>query len=126
MLPRLLFRPWCHNDSDPPRPGRVPYRYAGRRQEDGPIDGETTVTDDRVQDKPARTLKVYPRIADIDAAAWDACANPAPAASNPFVTHAFLKALEDAGTTGEHAGWIPQHLILEDGHGGIAGAMPLY
>ncbi len=84
------------------------------------------MTDDRVQDKPARTLKVYPRIADIDAAAWDACANPAPAASNPFVTHAFLKALEDAGTTGEHAGWIPQHLILEDGHGGIAGAMPLY
>ena len=43
-------------------------------------------------------VTVHPRIAEIDAAAWDACAVPDAATLNPFVTHAFLKALEDAGS----------------------------
>lgn len=71
-------------------------------------------------------VRVHRRIADIGAAAWDICANPDPAVYNPFVSHAFLKALEEAGTVGPRAGWIPQHLVLEDGQGGIAAAMPLY
>ena len=37
-------------------------------------------------------------MADIPAAAWDACANPDAATFNPFIAHDFLKALEDAGT----------------------------
>ena len=48
--------------------------------------------------KPQHCVEVVPRIADIPAAAWDACANPDPAVLNPFISHGFLKALEDAGT----------------------------
>jgi uncharacterized protein len=75
---------------------------------------------------PSAIVKVLPRIAEANAAAWDACANPDPSRYNPFVSHAFLKALEDAGTVGEKTGWHPQHLILEDESGAIAGCMPLY
>ena len=38
-------------------------------------------------------VEVVPQIADIPAETWDACANPDPAIYNPFLAHAFLKAL---------------------------------
>jgi hypothetical protein len=80
----------------------------------------------RMGDAGTHVARTYPRIADIDAAAWDACANPDQATYNPFLSHGFLKALEEAGTTGPRAGWMPQHLVLEDAQGGIAAVMPLY
>ena len=58
-------------------------------------------------------VEVQPRIADISGAAWDACANPDATRFDPFVTHAFLKALEDAGTVGGRTGWSPRHLVLK-------------
>ena len=67
-----------------------------------------------------------PRIADVAAAAWDACANPDPALFNPFLAHAFLAALEDAGTVGGRTGWTPRHLVLKDDCGGVAGCAPAY
>lgn len=70
-------------------------------------------------------IEVVARIADIDAAAWDALAKPDAARSNPFVAHAFLKALEDAGTVGDGTGWHPRHIALHDG-GRITGVMPAY
>ena len=51
-------------------------------------------------DADSTTAKVISRIGDIDAQEWDVCANGDPARFNPFVAHAFLKALEDAGTIG--------------------------
>jgi predicted N-acyltransferase len=57
--------------------------------------------------------EVQPRIADISGEAWDACANPDPARFDPFVSHAFLKALEEAGTVGGRTGWTPRHLVLK-------------
>lgn len=57
---------------------------------------------------------------------WDACANPDPATYNPFISYAFLNALEEAGTVGEGTGWIPHHLVLEDPEDGVLGVMPLY
>ena len=66
------------------------------------------------------------RIGDVPAGEWDACANPDPASFNPFVAHAFLKALEDAGTVGGRTGWTPRHLVLRDGSGAIAGCAPCY
>jgi predicted N-acyltransferase len=72
------------------------------------------------------TVRFVPSIAEIDAKQWDACANPHPATFNPFVGHAFLKALEDAGTVGVRTGWLPRHLIIEDEHGGVAAAAPAY
>jgi predicted N-acyltransferase len=74
----------------------------------------------------AAVVTVSPSIAEIDAAAWDACANPDAARFNPFVSHAFLRALEAAGTLGRRAGWLPQHLVLDDGAGGIAACAPCY
>jgi predicted N-acyltransferase len=75
---------------------------------------------------PCSTVEVVPRIADVPAEAWDACANPDPAAFNPFVAHAFLRALEDAGTVGGRTGWTPRHLVLRTPSGGIAGCAPCY
>jgi len=70
---------------------------------------------------------VVARIADIDAAEWDACANPDAATLNPFITHAFLKALEDSGCVGEpKTGWLPQHICVADEAGNIAACAPCY
>ncbi len=79
-----------------------------------------------MDDGGARQAKVICRIEDIPAAAWDRLANPDPSLFNPFVAHAFLAALERAGTTGPEAGWLPQHIVLENAAGDIEAAMPLY
>lgn len=57
---------------------------------------------------------------------WDACANPSGEPANPFLSHAFLAALEESGSATRKTGWIPYHLLLEDGAGGLAGCMPMY
>jgi predicted N-acyltransferase len=56
------------------------------------------------------TIRVVDRIAAIPAAAWDECAGP----DNPFLSHAFLDALEESGSATAATGWLPQHLALED------------
>ena len=68
------------------------------------------------------TLRVAPKLAALDAAAWDACAGP----DNPFVSYAFLSALEESGSAAARTGWQPQHLTLADGAGRIVGCAPLY
>ncbi|MBV8590694.1 MAG: N-acetyltransferase [Acetobacteraceae bacterium] len=68
------------------------------------------------------SLTLHPRIADISAADWDACACP----GNPFVSHAFLKVLEESGSTGKRTGWLPQHVVLRDETGRIAAVAPMY
>ena len=67
------------------------------------------------------TLKVVDSIHRVPAGAWDACAG----GGNPFVSHAFLSALEDSGSVGEAAGWAVQHLVLEEA-GAVVGCAPLY
>ena len=72
-------------------------------------------------------VEVTPRIGDIAPQAWDACANPDPATYNPFLAHAFLKALEDAGAVGGRTGWLPQHLALKIGDAAtLAACAPCY
>jgi len=77
-------------------------------------------------DREQLKIEVAGSIADIPAPDWDACANPDPASCNPFLTHAFLKALEDSGCVRPQTGWAPHHLVLRDGAGQVLGAMPLY
>ena len=67
-------------------------------------------------------LDLAPSIAKIPATDWDRIAGSA----NPFVSHAFLRALEDGGATGGDSGWDPMHLLLRDGDGRLAAAMPHY
>jgi predicted N-acyltransferase len=62
------------------------------------------------------------RIGEIPAAQWDALFP----AEYPFTHHAFLDALERHGCVGADTGWEPCHLVLEDGAGAPAAAMPLY
>ncbi len=63
------------------------------------------------------TAKVVARIADIDAAQWDACTD-----GDPFTSHAFLTALEETECATVKHGWLPQHLAFEDAHGLVAAA----
>jgi predicted N-acyltransferase len=70
----------------------------------------------------ALTLTLHPRIADISASEWNACAG----SDNPFVSHAFLSALEDSGSAGARTGWLPQHAALRDGDGRLVAAAPMY
>ena len=72
------------------------------------------------------TITAVGAIGDIPAAAWDACAVPDAATYNPFVCHAFLKALEDSGCVGGRTGWLPQHLMLESAGGEVVGVAPAY
>ena len=67
------------------------------------------------------SLSLHPRIADVSAAEWDACA----ATTNPFVSHAFLSALEDSGSASDRTGWLPQHAVLRNASG-IVGVVPMY
>lgn len=73
----------------------------------------------------ATTATVVNAIGEISRDRWDALANPHAETFNPFLAHAFLKALEDSGSVGEGTGWYPRHLVIED-KDGIAGLMPLY
>ena len=79
----------------------------------------------------ARTIR---SIAEVDAKTWDACANP-PGLSyeasggerhNPFVSHAFLLALEQSKSVGARTGWNPAHLLVEDKAGRVVAAAPTY
>ena len=74
---------------------------------------------------PALTLTLHPRIADIPAAEWDACAGTLDGGGNPFVSHAFLGALEDSGSASNRTGWLPQHAALRDNER-IVAVVPMY
>jgi predicted N-acyltransferase len=68
------------------------------------------------------SVKLIERISQIQPSDWDACAG----SDNPFVTHAFLDALEESNSACAETGWLPQHLILEDIAGKIQGVAPMY
>jgi predicted N-acyltransferase len=68
-------------------------------------------------------VRTVSSIADVPAEAWNACAAPHP---NPFISHAFLRALEASGSATAETGWLPQHLLLEEAGGTLLGCMPCY
>jgi len=77
-------------------------------------------------------IRVLPSLADVPAAAWDACANPGAAtgssafAYNPFISHDFLWSLEKSSSSVARTGWQPQHLVAEDPNGEVLGVTPCY
>jgi uncharacterized protein len=67
------------------------------------------------------TTRFHAAIAELPAAEWDALR----ADANPFVSHAFLHALERGGCIRPDWGWQAHHLgLYEDGH--LLAAAPLY
>ena len=91
-------------------------------------------------------VRIVQSIDEIDQAQWDACANPGPSTSrltveasgevvevtsqqerfNPFITHAFLSALESSKSVGGRTGWVPTHVVVENKAGRLIAAAPCY
>ncbi|MFG1422195.1 GNAT family N-acetyltransferase [Roseixanthobacter liquoris] len=71
-------------------------------------------------------VRVLSALTEITASEWDACAAGDAARPEPFVSHAFLQALEESGCVGARTGWLPQHLLLEAPDGTAAGVVPAY
>ena len=65
--------------------------------------------------------RLAPGIGSIDAGRWDALAG-----GDPFVSHAFLAALEQSGSVGPGTGWSPAPILVEDEGGGLVAAAPAY
>ena len=53
------------------------------------------------------TIKAVGDIGEIGAEAWDACANPEGCAFDPFLSFAFLNALEESESAAPSTGWAP-------------------
>jgi uncharacterized protein len=68
------------------------------------------------------TARAVQSINDIPAADWDRCAGD----ENPFVSHAFLSAMEDSGSVSAHTGWAPYHVTIENEDGTLRGCVPMY
>jgi uncharacterized protein len=96
-------------------------------------------------------ISVADTIDAVDAGEWDACANPGaragiakdeggarterPAAQssaaagpayNPFISHAFLAALEQSNSVGPRTGWQPRHVLARTAEGTLIAAAPCY
>jgi predicted N-acyltransferase len=80
------------------------------------------------------TVRSIEGVAEVSAEAWDACANPPGLGDeasggerfNPFVTHAFLLALEQSRSVGGRAGWAPAHVLVEAPGRRLIAAAPAY
>jgi len=97
-------------------------------------------------------ISVAEKICAVEPAEWDACANPhasavngkggagngqqsaapnaTPAAEqenyNPFISHAFLAALEQSNSVGARTGWQPRHVLARSADGTLLAAAPCY
>ena len=60
-------------------------------------------------------------MAGLNAAAWDRLAG-----DDPFVSHAFLSALEASSSVGKGTGWTPATILVEDGEDRLVAAAPAY
>ncbi|HEX2802757.1 MAG TPA: GNAT family N-acetyltransferase [Sphingomicrobium sp.] len=64
--------------------------------------------------------RIAPGISALDAADWDRVAG-----DHPFVSHAFLRALEDSASVGPGTGWTPAPILVEE-DGRLEAAAPAY
>lgn len=71
---------------------------------------------------PELVVRIASAVGSLPAAEWDALAG----AGNPFMSHAFLSALEDSGSVGAGTGWQPSPLVVSGADGRLAAALPAY
>ena len=69
-----------------------------------------------------RAARFLDSITQIDAASWNAMAG----ATQPFLRHEFLLAMEESGCASTRTGWDPKHVLIEDAAGVPVAAMPLF
>ena len=67
------------------------------------------------------TVRFVDSLSAVPPAAWDALQ----LGGNPFLRHAFLKALEDSGCVDARSGWHSRHLLIEQ-DGRLLAAAPVY
>ncbi|SCB56834.1 hypothetical protein GA0061105_101668 [Rhizobium aethiopicum] len=76
------------------------------------------------------SIRVERSFTAISPASWSRLAGASNACStlayNPFVSHAFLSALEESGSATAETGWLGHHLLLETDRGELIGALPGY
>jgi uncharacterized protein len=72
-------------------------------------------------DRETVTARIGSDINSIDAAHWDRLTG----SDDPFLSHAFLSALEASDSVGERSGWTPLPILIEDG-GALRAAAPAY
>lgn len=79
---------------------------------------------------PDIQIRIVDTLSDVKSDAWNrlsgASKNHSDAAYNPFVSYAFLNAVEASGCATAETGWLGQHLLLETADGTLLGAMPNY
>lgn len=68
------------------------------------------------------TARLLGAVGDLPADQWDALTDGA----NPFVSHAFLSAMEASGSVGGRSGWSPLPLVIDGPDGTLAAALPAY
>lgn len=87
-------------------------------------------------------VRIVGSLREIAQADWDACAHAPPPASeslcqgsdslsevdqrNPFISYAFLLALEESGCVGGRTGWTPAHVIVESEDNEVLAVAPSY
>lgn len=73
------------------------------------------------------TIRVVRSFSEIKPAEWDLLSGASRSGPgyNPFISHAFLSALEDSGSATAETGWMGHHLLLEQ-EGRLLGAIPCY
>ena len=71
---------------------------------------------------PSVTARLADGVSQVPAAEWDACAGQA----NPFLSHAFLSALEASGSVGGRSGWQAIPVLVDGDDGRPVAAAPAY
>jgi predicted N-acyltransferase len=65
--------------------------------------------------------KIAGGVSGLNARAWDRLGG-----GDPFLSHAFLSALEDSGSVGPGTGWTPAPILVEDDGSHLVAAAPAY
>lgn len=86
------------------------------------MDDAAAQAGDRTEQRQVE-LRIVQSIADIGQAAWDNLLKPG---DRPFLSWAFLEALERTGCVAPDRGWLPFHLTARDADGDLIAAAPAY
>lgn len=76
-----------------------------------------------------RTLETLGSLHDVGEEAWSTLAGTSKTAGhsyNPFLSFAFLSAVEDSGSATDETGWIGSHIVVRSDDGKLDAAMPAY
>ena len=72
--------------------------------------------------REAVTINLIRDVSSVSAEQWNACAGT----DDPFLSHAFFRALEESGSVCTETGWLPHHLSITDDDGNLLAVAPLY